>query len=231
MSRSPAMREVLRQIELVRSSAVPVLITGERGSGREAVARIIHLTGARQREPFVQVDCASAPADVLADVLFGAGEPGRMEQARGGTLYLESVCSLPAELQDRLLRALAEAAASRAGNGRVFPFKARVIAATHQDLRAMVQEGKFRESLFRRLSLFPIALPPLRDRREDVPALAHLFLERHGASHVPAVRAIESRAIEALQLHTWPGNVRELENVILSAILDSGADAVVRASA
>lgn len=228
VARSLAMREVQRQVELVRDSSTPVLITGERGTGKEFVARTIHRTGNRRREPFVQVDCGSVPHEVLAKLVFGAQEPGRYELAGGGTLYLEDVGALPQDLQERLLRALLEGNVERVGTKRLASVRARLIVSSRDDLRNVVRDGRFREDLFRRLSLFPIALPPLRQRREDVPALAQVFLERHKAEKVPPARGIETRALQALQAQEWPGNARELEVVVLNAILDSGEDGVVR---
>lgn len=228
VAKSPAMREVQRQIELVRDSSAPVLITGERGTGKEFVARTIHRTGSRRREPFVQVDCGSVPHEVLAKLMFGAQEPGRYELAGGGTLYLEDVGAIPPDLQDRLLRALAEGTVERVGSQRVCPVRARLVASSRDDLRPAVREGRFREELLRRLSLFPIALLPLRQRRDDIPALAQIFLDRHKAERTPPARGIETRALQALQAQEWPGNARELEVVVLNAILDAGEDGVVR---
>jgi DNA-binding NtrC family response regulator len=225
---SAAMREVHQQIELVRDSAVAVLLTGEAGSGKEKVARTIHATGIRRREPFVHVDCQDMPADVLGPVLFGERDEGRFELARAGTLFLDGIDCLPLALQERLLRVLDSGTLQRAGGARIVPIKARVLAATSSDLRERVQRGEFRHDLFCRLNVFPIVVPPLRKRREDVAPLAQAFVERHGSERTPPVRAIEERAIGALKAYGWPGNVSELETIILGAILAAGEDRIVR---
>jgi DNA-binding NtrC family response regulator len=224
---SPAMREVLQQVELVRESTVAVLMLGANGTGKEQVARTIHETGSRQSEPFILVDCADLPADVLDAVLFGDRDEGRFELARGGTLFLRNIHTLPVGAQERLLRILETGLVERAGGKHIRPVKARLIAATHQDLRPLVESGAFRKDLFCRLNVFPIMLPPLSKRREDVAPLAQLFVERHGGERTPPVHAIEEAALTALKAYSWPGNVRELELVVLGAILACGEDRVV----
>jgi len=228
VANSAVMREVLQQVQLVRDSAVAVLVTGERGSGKETVARAIHRTGGRRAEPFVHVDCCELPGEVLGPVLFGERDEGRFELAGSGTLFLDGIECLPLSLQDRLLRILETGTLERAAGRRIVPVKARLVASTHADLRALVDEGKFRRDLFCRLNVFPIAVPPLRRRREDVAALAHAFLEDHGDERTPPVRAIEERALAALKAYAWPDNVRELESIVLAAILGCGNDRVIR---
>lgn len=230
VARSAAMRAVLRQIELVRDSSAAVLVTGERGTGKELVARVIHQSGARAREPFVEVSCGSAPEEVLERVLFGGEEQGRFEQAGKGTLYLSDVGSLPTPLQARVVRALTEGVVERTGVRRLFPFRARVIVSSHEDLRQRVREGSFREDFFRRVNLFPIPVPTLNQRREDIPGLAQMFVERHGTRRDPPVHAIESRALLALQAQDWPGNASELEVVVINALDACGPDGVLRSS-
>jgi len=225
---SPAMREVQQQIELVRDSAVAVLVTGERGTGREKVARTIHTTGSRHREPFVQVDCDELPEEVLGPVLFGDREEGRFELARGGTLFLNGIESLSLELQERLLRVLEKGTVERAAGKRIVPVKARLVAATSRDLRDLVEAGSFRRDLFCRLNVFPIGVPPLRRRREDIAPLAQHFLEIHQHERTPPVHAIEERAVAALKAWSWSGNVRELETIVLGAVLTCGPDRVIR---
>jgi len=225
---SPAMQDVMQQIELVRDSAVAVMVTGERGSGREAVARAIHSGGSRQGEPFVHVDCADLPHEVVDAVLFGEREEGRFELARGGSLYLEGIDTLPLQLQERLLRVLERGVVEREGGRKIVPVRARLIASTNESLRQLSDEGRFRRDLFARLNVFPIDVPPLRKRKEDVSALAQAFLARHGGERTPPVHAIEERALIALKTHDWPGNVKELEMVVLAAILAAGSDRVVR---
>ncbi|MHC4547485.1 MAG: sigma 54-interacting transcriptional regulator [Planctomycetota bacterium] len=225
---SPTMREVHQQIQLVRDSAVAVLVTGEPGTGKEKVARTVHYTGMRRREPFIHVDCHELPEELLGPVLFGDRDEGRLELAKAGTLFLDGIESLGLELQERLLRILEQGTLERAGGQRIVPIKARLVAATHVDLRALVEEGRFRRDLFCRLNVFPIAVPALRKRREDIAPLAQHFLEQHQHERTPPVHAIEERALAALKAYGWPENVRELETVVLGAILACGADRVVR---
>jgi len=225
---SPAMREVEQQIRLVRDSAVAVLVTGEQGVGREKVARTIHSTGTRHREPFVHVDCAELPSEVLAPVLFGDRDEGRFELAGTGTLFLDGIDALSLEVQERVLRILERGTLERANGKRIVPIRARLIAATQKDLRDLVDQGRFRRDLFCRLNVFPIAVPPLRRRREDIGPLAQHFLAQHQHERTPPVHAIEERALQAFKAYTWPGNLREMETVVLGAILACGNDRVVR---
>jgi DNA-binding NtrC family response regulator len=225
---SSAMREVEQQIRLVRDSAVAVLVTGEHGAGREKVARTIHATGGRQREPFVHVDCAELPPEVLGPVLFGDRDEGRFELAGGGTLFLDGIETLSLDLQERVLRILERGTLERANGKRIVPIRARLVAATQSDLRELVDQGRFRRDLFCRLNVFPILVPPLRKRRDDVGPLAQHFLGVHQHERTPAVHAIEERAMSALKAYHWPGNVRELETVVLSAVLSCGAERVIR---
>ena len=227
VAHSLAMRDVLQQIELVRDSTVAVLVSGEAGSGKEKVARTIHETGVRRGQPFVHVDCADLPAEVLDAVLFGDRDEGRFELAGAGTLFLEGIQTLPVASQERLLKILEEGVVERNGGKRIVPVKARLIAATNRELRTLVEDGSFRKDLFCRLNVFPITLPALRQRREDIAALAHLFMERHRDERTPPVHAIEEAALVALKSYSWPGNVRELEMIVLGAILACGQDRVI----
>ncbi|MEM8884682.1 MAG: sigma 54-interacting transcriptional regulator [Planctomycetota bacterium] len=228
VAHSPTMREVMQQIELVRDSAVAVLVTGERGTGREAVARAIHAKGVRKEQPFVHVDCAELPHEVMEAVLFGEREEGRFELAQGGTIYVESIDALPLALQERLLSVLERGVVERENGRKIVPVRARLIASTNGELRTLVDEGRFRRDLFCRLNVFPITLPPLRRRREDIALLSQAFLDRHRDERTPPVHAIEERALVALKSHDWPGNVKELEHVVLGAILACGPDRIVR---
>jgi DNA-binding NtrC family response regulator len=222
------MKDVLQQIELVRNSGVAVLVRGEPGSGKTTVAATIHETGARSGQPFVQIDCSEVPAEILEAVLFGERDEGRLELAAEGTLFLKGIDTLPLDAQERLVRILETGVVERSNGERIVPIRARVIASTKRNLRDLVGNGEFRKDLFCRLNVFPIALPALRDRKDDVPPLAQLFLERHRHERTPAVRAIEEAALLALKAYAWPGNVRELEMIVLGAILASGQDGVVR---
>ena len=222
------MREVLQQVQLVRDSAVAVLIRGERGAGKEKVARTVHNTGVRRQQPFVHVDCAELPGEVLGPVLFGDKDEGRFELAGSGTLFLDGIETLSLDLQDRLLRAMEQGTITRAGGKRIVPVRARLVTSTNVDLRELVETGQFRKDLFVRLNVFPITLPALRQRREDVAPLAQYFVEAHKHERTPPVHAIEERALAALKAYRWPGNVRELETVVLGAILACGNDRVIR---
>jgi len=225
---SPAMREVVQQVQLVRDSAVAVLITGDAGAGKEKIARTIHHGGIRGREPFVHVDCTELPADVLGPVLFGDKEQGRFELAAGGTLFVDGIETLPVALQERLLRVLESGTITRNGGDSIVPVRARLVAASHCDLRELVDNGGFRKDLYCRLNVFPINVPALQRRREDIAALSQHFLEIHKHERTPPVHAIEERALAALKAYGWPGNVRELETVVLGAILACGNDRVIR---
>jgi len=228
VAESPAMREVMQQVALVRDSAVAVLLNGEPGAGRGAIARAIHATGLRKDEPFVHLDCSELPAEVIGPVLYGDREEGRLELARAGTLYIKGIDCLSLEHQGRLLQVLERGTVTRSGGKRIVPVDARLVAASRGDLRAMVAEGAFRKDLFCRLNVFPIVLPPLRRRREDIAQLAQHFLERFREEHVPPVRAIEERAIAALRAYDWPRNVAELESVILDAVMGCDRSGVIR---
>ncbi len=225
---SPAMREVLQQVQLVRDSGVAVMVTGEPGSGKEKVARTIHHTGIRCREPFVHVDCSELPADVLGTVLFGERDEGRFELAGGGTLFLDGIDTLPLDLQQRLLEVLERATITRDGGKQIVPVRARLVAATNRALRELVEADEFRKDLFCRLNVFPIGLPSLRERREDIAKLAQHFLEHHQHERTPPVQAIEERAMAALKAYGWPQNVRELETVVLGGVLACDNDRVIR---
>jgi len=218
----------MQQVELVRDSAVAVLLGGEPGAGKGAVARAIHTTGLRGQEPFVQLDCAELPGEVIGPVLYGDREEGRLELARAGTLYLEGIDCLPLDHQGRLLEVLERGTVTRSGGKRIVPVNARLVAAARTDLRRLVAEGGFRKELFCRLNVFPIVIPPLRQRREDIAPSAQRFLERFREERMPPVRAIEERAIVALKSYDWPGNVAELETVILDAVMGCDKSGVIR---
>ncbi|HEV2085473.1 MAG TPA: sigma 54-interacting transcriptional regulator, partial [Gemmatimonadales bacterium] len=208
---------------------VTVLIGGETGTGKELLARAIHYEGPRAAEPFVEVNCAAIPANLLESELFGhekgaftgavASKPGLFELAHGGTLFLDEVGTLPLELQPKLLRALESRAIRRVGGQQTRQVDVRLIAATHVDLRSAVSQGQFREDLYYRLNVIALTLPPLRDREGDVELLAETFITRIATSYGLAVPPLTPELRAALREHSWPGNVRELRNAIERALV------------
>jgi two-component system response regulator AtoC len=226
---SEALLEVRRIVERVASTPATVLITGESGTGKEIVARSLHRASAVRHGPFVKINCAAIPEGLLESELFGyekgaftgaAGrKPGRFELADGGTLFLDEIGEMPLSAQPKLLRAIQEGRFYRVGGTETVHVSVRLIAATNRDLRQEVRTGRFREDLFYRLHVVPIHLPPLRERPEDVPRLAHLFLERFAAKLARPVTGIDPGALDLLRAHRWPGNIRELENAIERATL------------
>jgi Nif-specific regulatory protein len=224
------MREVLERVERVARSRATVLVRGESGTGKELVARAIHDASPRTSHPFVAVNCAALPDTLLESELFGhekgaftgaAGvQKGRFELANGGTLFLDEVGELSLGAQSKLLRALQERQIERVGGRRPMAVDVRIVAATNKDLEAAVARGEFRLDLFHRLSVVTVSLPPLRERREDVPALAEHFLRELAAENGREVRLLPD-ALDALVAHDWPGNVRQLRNVIEGAIVSS----------
>jgi two-component system nitrogen regulation response regulator GlnG len=217
------MQEIYRTVARLTTTDLTVMITGESGTGKELVARALHDYGKRRSGPFVAINMAAIPRELIESELFGHERGaftgaltrgvGRFEQAAGGTLFLDEIGDMPPEAQTRLLRVLQEGEFTTVG-GRV-PIKAnvRIVAATHRDLRQAIRQGLFREDLFYRLNVVPIRLPPLRERPEDVGLLARHFLERAAASGLPA-KVLDAGAVERLRRHSWPGNVRELENLM-----------------
>jgi DNA-binding NtrC family response regulator len=217
------MARVFRLIETLQHSEATVLISGESGTGKEVTARMIHAHSPRRNGPFVAVNAAALPGELLETELFGhvrgsftgatRDRVGRFEAAADGTLFLDEVGDLPLHLQVKLLRVLQEHTYERVGDSQPRQTNARIIAATHRDLRRSVGEGSFREDLYYRLRVFPIELPPLRERREDIEPIARLLLSRVGARTGRALR-FSPDALRALLSHGWPGNVRELENAL-----------------
>jgi two-component system, NtrC family, nitrogen regulation response regulator NtrX len=218
---SPAMESLRRLIARVGPSEAAVLITGETGSGKERVARALHLASGRKGR-FVAINCAAIPATLLESELFGhekgafsgatARRPGRFEQAHGGTLFLDEIGDMPLELQAKLLRALETKEIERLGGTTPLSVDVRILAATHQELARAVREGRFRQDLFFRLNVMPLALPPLRERPEDILPLARAFAAEIAGPHLPLVLAPGAEA--ALRAYRWPGNVRELRNYV-----------------
>ena len=229
VTRSPAMRPVLRAAEKAATSAIPVLIEGESGVGKELVARAIHGSSARRAKPFVAVNCGALPENLVESILFGhekgaftgATEKhmGKFAEADGGTLFLDEVGELPLPMQVKLLRALQEGEVEPVGGRRPLKVDVRIISATHRDLIADVKAGRFREDLFYRLHVFPVSIPPLRRRPEDIPELARHFLARIAAEEGKRLRGIGAEAMALIGAFHWPGNVRQLENTIFRAVV------------
>jgi two-component system nitrogen regulation response regulator GlnG len=218
IGRSPAMQEVYRIMARLMTTDLGVMITGASGTGKELVARALHDFGQRKMGPFVALNMATIPSDMIEVELFGSetlNPPtlGKFEQANGGTLFLDEVGDLPLEAQSRLLRVLQEGEFSHVGGHEVLTANVRIIAATHQDLRALINEGKFREDLFYRLNVVPIRLPTLRERIEDIADLTRHFLLQAESEGLPS-KVISKDAIDILMVQPWTGNVRELENLI-----------------
>jgi DNA-binding NtrC family response regulator len=229
-SRCPAMLSVQQDIERVADSPTTVLITGETGTGKELAARALHHHSRRRAKPFIAVNCGAIPKNLVEDELFGhekgaftdavATRMGKFEIASGGTLFLDEVGEMPPDVQVKLLRVLQERCVERIGQGRghPIPVDVRLISATNSDLRRDRQNGAFRDDLFYRLAVVEIALPPLRERREDIPALCNHFIAKLGARLPHRVAGIEPDALDRLVRYAWPGNIRELENVVERAL-------------
>jgi formate hydrogenlyase transcriptional activator len=231
---SDALRKVLRQVDKVGASDSTVLVLGETGTGKELIARAIHKRSRRAERAFIGVNCAAIPPSLIASELFGHEKGaftgatqrrmGRFESANGGTIFLDEVGDLPAEIQIALLRVLQEREIERVGSNRPIPVDVRVVAATHHDLNALVAEGKFRQDLLYRLNVVPIQMPPLRERVADIPLLVEYFIDRFGKRAGKKFRTIDKKSLEVFQAYGWPGNVRELQNVIERAVILSEDD-------
>jgi DNA-binding NtrC family response regulator len=232
---SPGFKRVLEAIEVVAPTEAAVLIQGETGTGKELVAHAIHDRSSRSRRSFIEVNCAAIPATLLESELFGhekgaftgaiAQKMGRFERAHQGTLFLDEIGEIPLELQPKLLRALQEQEFERLGGNRTIRVDIRIIAATNRNLKQMVDEGKFRSDLYYRLNVFPLTVPPLRERREDIELLTRFFTQRGARKLNRAIEEIPATALEALTRYDWPGNIRELQNVIeRSVILSPGPE-------
>ncbi len=225
----PAMREVYKAIGRVAAQDVPVLITGESGTGKELVARAIYQHGPRARAPFLALNCAAIPEQLLESELFGHEKGsftgadrkriGKFEQCSGGTLFLDEVGDMPPALQSKLLRVLQEQAFERVGGNETVRTDVRVIAATHHDLKAESADGKFRPDLYYRLGVFTIHLPPLRERGDDLPLLVRHYVRRFGRELGREVQEVAAEALERLRGYAWPGNIRELQSVLKQALL------------
>jgi formate hydrogenlyase transcriptional activator len=230
---SRAFVEVLKQAELVAPTSATVLVQGETGTGKEVVSRFIHSRSARRQRPFVTINCAAIPAGLLESELFGyqrgaftgaaASKPGRFQIANGGTILLDEIGDIPLELQPKLLRVLQEQEIERLGGSRPVRIDVRVIAATNRDLPQLVAEKQFRSDLYYRLNVFPIRVPPLRERRDGIPGLARHFVRKSAERFGKRIDVIPQSTIDAFAAYDWPGNVRELENFIDRAVILSPA--------
>ena len=226
---SSKFRAVLDEVNTVASSNCTVLIQGETGTGKEVIAQAIHKASSRRKNRFIALNCAAIPAALLESELFGhergaftgavAQTMGRFQAADRGTLFLDEIGELPLELQPKLLRALQEKEVERLGAGRAIQVDVRVIAATNQDLWQMVQEKRFRADLYYRLNVFPMTLPSLRERREDIPLLVEHFVQKFASQEGKKIDTMPDDVMTALEQHTWHGNIRELQNVIERGVL------------
>ncbi|MDP3872397.1 MAG: sigma 54-interacting transcriptional regulator [Methyloversatilis sp.] len=226
---SAGFNSVAHLIRRVAPTDATVLLLGESGVGKERFSKTLHAIGPRAKGPFVGVNCAAIPAELVEAELFGvergaftgahASRPGKFERAHGGTLFLDEISSLPMPAQGKLLRVLQEGEVERVGDTRVRPVDVRIVAAANRDLRNEVAAGRFREDLFFRLNVFPIEIPPLRERREDIPLMVNVFVERYAKRFGKRIAGLTQRAAEALWAYDWPGNVRELENIVERAVI------------
>ncbi len=226
---APALQAVLSRVTKVATADSTVLLTGETGTGKELVARAIHRRSNRSARAFVSVSCAAVPRDLIASELFGHEKGaftgatqqrlGRFELANGGTLFLDEVGELPSETQIALLRVLQEHEFERVGGTRPIRADVRVIAATNRDLQAAISAGSFRSDLFYRLHVFPIEIPSLRERKEDIPLLVEYFMDRYARKAGKNIRNVNKKTLDSLQAYLWPGNIRELQNVIERAVI------------
>jgi len=226
---SPGMQEIYKMIGQIATSDVSILINGESGTGKELVARAIYNYSNRSREKFMALNCAAIPEHLLESELFGYEKGaftgaadkriGKFEQVSGGTLFLDEIGDMPMPLQAKLLRVLQEKQIERVGGTETIPVDVRIISATNRDLEKEIKTGKFREDLFYRLNVVTVKIPPLRDRKEDIPDLVDYFVARGNLEYKKSVKEISKKALETLMNYSWPGNVRQLENVIKKAVV------------
>jgi PAS domain S-box-containing protein len=231
---SPALQAALSRVAKAAPTDSTVLITGETGTGKELVARAIHKRSPRASRPFISVNCAAIPKDLIASELFGHEKGaftgalqrriGRFELAEGGTIFLDEIGELPAETQVALLRVLQEREFERVGGSRAIPANVRIICATHRDLPAAIADGAFRSDLFYRINVFPVEMPALRDRPEDIRLLVEYFIDRFASKMGKTIRRIEKKTLDRLQSDAWPGNIRELQNVIERSMIICDSD-------
>ena len=229
IGKSPALRKVLEDVSIVAPTDATVLLHGETGTGKELVAHAIHNLSCRRGHAFVRMNCAAIPSGLLESELFGhekgaftgalIQKRGRFELADRGSLFLDEIGDISLELQPKLLRAVQEQEFERLGSAKTIKVDARIVAATHRDLSAMIRDGNFREDLFYRLNVFPIEIPPLRDRREDIPLLVHYFVSKTSSRMGKQIERVSGKAMDLLTNAAWPGNVRELQNFIERAVI------------
>jgi two-component system nitrogen regulation response regulator NtrX len=237
---SAAMREVMAQVEHVAASETRVCIRGETGTGKELIARTLHEKSPRRNGPFISLNCAAIPAELMESELFGhekgsftgaaARHVGKFEHAHGGTLFLDEIGDMPLTMQAKLLRVLEEGEIERVGGDKPFAVDVRVVVATHRNLEEQVRQGTFREDLYHRVFVFPVLLPPLRERREDIRVLAEHFVRQLADQNNWKPKSFSAEAIAALEGYAWPGNVRELRNVVERVLLLSPAEIVEAAT-
>ena len=230
----PAFQAVLKSVQTVARTDATVLITGETGTGKELVARAIHELSGRSKGSFVKVNCAAIPASLLESELFGhekgsftgavAQKIGRFELAHHGTLFLDEIGEMPLELQPKLLRAIQDQEFERVGGNRTIRTDARFVAATNRDLKAMVADNSFRADLYYRLHVFPVNVPPLRERREDIALLTRYFVQKHAQRMGRNIDTIPTSVLDALTNYDWPGNIRELQNVLERSVILTGGN-------
>jgi two-component system, NtrC family, response regulator len=229
ITRDPAMLRLCRTVEKVASSNATVLFLGESGTGKEVLARGLHEASSRRSERFVAINCAAIPENLLESELFGYEKgaftgaakttPGKIETANRGTLFLDEIGDLPMPLQAKLLRFLQERVIERVGGRSEIPVDVRIVCATHQDLKGLIKEGRFREDLYYRLAEIVVEIPPLRDRLGDLSLLAHAFVKRFATENNRGALLLREDALSAIEMHAWPGNVRELENCVKRAVI------------
>ena len=229
VGKSEALQKVLRDVSIVAPTGSTVLLHGETGTGKELIARAIHKVSPRRTRPFVRLNCAAIPSGLLESELFGhekgaftgalMQKKGRFELADSGSLFLDEIGDISLELQPKLLRAVQEQEFERLGSAKTIQVNVRMIAATHRDLPAMIREGEFREDLFYRLNVFPIEIPPLRERRDDIPLLVSYFVSTLSRRMGKQIESIPEQAMVVLSNHPWRGNVRELANFIERAVI------------
>ena len=234
ISQNLAFKKVLKQIEQVAETTATVMITGETGTGKELVARAVHSISNRSDKPFIKLNCAAIPESLIESELFGhvkgaftgavASKKGKFELAHHGTIFLDEIGELPLNLQPKLLRVLQEGEIEKIGEDRTIQVDVRIIAATNRDLAAETKAGKFRDDLYYRLNVFPLEIPPLRKRRDDVPALIYHFMDKYNRTLGKSIKTVPKKVMDQLIQYNWPGNIRELENMIERAmIISSGS--------